>query len=54
MKKSQRDTYTPSEDFEDLTLFANESFDVVMTSLMMHHVPDTQKAISEMVRTESS
>lgn len=27
MKKSQRDTYTPSEDFEDLTLFANESFD---------------------------
>jgi pilus assembly protein FimV len=27
MKKTQRDTYTPSEDFEDLTLFANESFD---------------------------
>jgi len=30
--------------------FANESFDTVMTSLMMHHVPDTQKAVSEMVR----
>jgi ubiquinone/menaquinone biosynthesis C-methylase UbiE len=30
--------------------FANETFDVVMTSLMMHHVPDTQKAISEMIR----
>ena len=27
MKKSQRDTFTPTEDFEDLTLFANESFD---------------------------
>nr|WP_321468291.1 hypothetical protein [uncultured Desulfobulbus sp.] len=27
MKKSQRDTYTLTEDFEDLTLFANESFD---------------------------
>jgi pilus assembly protein FimV len=27
MKKSQRDTFIPTEDFEDLTLFANESFD---------------------------
>jgi len=27
MKKSQRDTFTPTEEFEDLTLFANESFD---------------------------
>ena len=27
MKKSQRETYTLTEDFEDLTLFANESFD---------------------------
>lgn len=27
MKKTQRDTYIPTEDFEDLTLFANESFD---------------------------
>lgn len=30
--------------------FANEMFDTVMTSLMMHHIPDTKKAISEMVR----
>jgi len=27
MKNSQRENYTQSEDFEDLTLFANESFD---------------------------
>nr|WP_320012796.1 hypothetical protein [uncultured Desulfobulbus sp.] len=27
MKKTQRENYTLSEDFEDLTLFANESFD---------------------------
>ncbi|MDD2464884.1 MAG: hypothetical protein PHI97_12885 [Desulfobulbus sp.] len=27
MKKTQRETYTLTEDFEDLTLFANESFD---------------------------
>jgi SAM-dependent methyltransferase len=30
--------------------FADNSFDLVMTSLMMHHVPDTKKALYEMVR----
>jgi arsenite methyltransferase len=30
--------------------FENDKFDIVMTSLMMHHVPDTSKAISEMIR----
>jgi arsenite methyltransferase len=30
--------------------FANSSFDIVMTSLMMHHVPDINKALSEIVR----
>lgn len=30
--------------------FGNNSFDVVMTSLMMHHVVDKSKAINEMVR----
>jgi ubiquinone/menaquinone biosynthesis C-methylase UbiE len=30
--------------------FADNSFDVVMTSLMMHHVPDKSKALSEMIR----
>ncbi|MEI7983945.1 MAG: class I SAM-dependent methyltransferase, partial [Bacteroidota bacterium] len=30
--------------------FDHESFDVVMTSLMMHHVADKSKAIKEMVR----
>jgi len=30
--------------------FANNSFDIVMTSLMMHHVPDKNKALKEMIR----
>jgi arsenite methyltransferase len=30
--------------------FDDNSFDIVMTSLMMHHVPDKQKAIAEMLR----
>ena len=30
--------------------FADNSFDIVMTSLMMHHVPDTNKALNEMIR----
>jgi arsenite methyltransferase len=30
--------------------FIDNSFDVVMTSLMMHHVPDINKALKEMVR----
>jgi arsenite methyltransferase len=30
--------------------FATNTFDIVMTSLMMHHVPDINKALSEMVR----
>jgi arsenite methyltransferase len=31
-------------------LFADNSFDVVMTSLMLHHVPDISKALNEMIR----
>jgi arsenite methyltransferase len=30
--------------------FADSSFDKVLTSLMMHHVADTKKALNEMVR----
>jgi arsenite methyltransferase len=30
--------------------FTDNSFDIVMTSLMMHHVPDINKALAEMVR----
>jgi arsenite methyltransferase len=30
--------------------FGNNSFDMVMTSLMMHHVPDINKALNEMIR----
>jgi SAM-dependent methyltransferase len=30
--------------------FMNNSFDIVMTSLMMHHISDTKKALNEMVR----
>jgi arsenite methyltransferase len=30
--------------------FADNSFDTVMTSLMMHHVSDTNKALNEMIR----